>query len=118
MRALATLLMFVVCAFQAEAYVADGHEYTLACNKDGFVLTSRASVTRYIEAGVSSRFVKKKEKIFLGKNCDAIHEIFGGGKWCWANGGFGAEFSGTKIWFPRQELICPRETDNHLGCNC
>lgn len=96
-------------AAAAYDYVSsDGHRYTVECNRSGYVLQSTHPVSRYEEGGAMSRFHDlKREKIYLGKDCDAFHEVVGGGKWCWANGGFVAEFPTFRFGFPRQELSCP-----------
>jgi len=118
MRYFITFLFLAIYNTGSFAYVSEGHEYSLTCNKDGYVLTSRLPVSRFLEAGVASRVVKSNERIYLGKNCDASHSVMGGGKWCWANGGFGADFSKGEVWFPRQELICSQGKFDHEECGC
>ena len=101
----------------ANGYVSDGHEYTLSCNENGYVFRSKYPVSRYIEAGANSKVITlNPEKIYLGKDCDAHHKVYGGGKWCWANGGISVEFALHSFGFPRQELICEKEPENN--CNC
>jgi hypothetical protein len=103
---------------QAGAYVADNHQWELACNKDGYTLTSKYPVARFFEAGAGSQVTTEKEIIYLGRSCDAFHKLFGKGTWCWANGGFKADFEKHSIGFPRQELSCPSSDDDVTGCGC
>jgi len=119
MRALATGILFFSLALPASAYVADNHSWDLACNASGYELTSKYPVARFIEKGVDSTVVEGIETLYLGKSCDAEHKVFGKGKWCWANGGFTAEFAdGQSIGFPRQELSCPDQSLEIDGCGC
>ncbi len=105
-------------SFPAHAYVSDGHEYKLSCNSDGYVLNSLHPVTRVIGSGAASRQVTGKETVYLGSSCDAFHELFGKGKWCWANGGFRATFPDHIFGFPRQELICNAQSTASESCLC
>jgi hypothetical protein len=105
-------------ASSAEAYVADNHEWNLACSEDGYRLTSKYPVSRFFEAGADSEITSERETLFLGRSCDAIHKLFGKSTWCWANGGFRAEFEKHTIGFPRQELSCPNSNDDITGCGC
>lgn len=117
-RGIIIILVSVSAPSTAGGYVADGHEWDLQCNDNGFRLRSKSVVTRFIEAGVNSRAEKGRETMYLGRSCDALHSVLGGGTWCWANGGFKADFSGTTIGFPRQELICERALSFSLDCDC
>ncbi|MGI9355301.1 MAG: hypothetical protein ACR2PF_09115 [Rhizobiaceae bacterium] len=108
----------LMAASPAHAYVSDGHEYTLSCNQDGYVLTSVNPVARTIGSGAGTEQVKGTEFINLGKSCDASHKLFGTGKWFWANGGVRAEFEGHVFGFPRQELLCEPEPAFSGNCNC
>lgn len=117
-RAFGISLALVAATTAASAYVADGHEWDLQCNDNGFKLRSKSVVTRFIEAGVNSRAEKSRETLYLGRSCDALHSVLGSGTWCWANGGFKADFSGTTIGFPRQELYCEPKPPFVLGCGC
>jgi hypothetical protein len=102
----------------AQDYVADGIEYEISCNADGYVLTSKYPVTRMISTPVDAEPVSGIEKIYFGKSCDAYHKLFGPGKWCWANGGFLAEFPDHSFGFGRQELNCQgaEAYQGHCGC--
>ena len=102
----------------AAAYVGDNHAWTLTCNASGYELTSKYPVSRFIEGGVNSTSTEEIEKLYLGRSCDAEHKVLGKGKWCWANGGFRAEFSSHSIGCPRQALSCPNEADAISGCEC
>ena len=102
----------------ARAYLADGMEYDIACNADGYVLTSKYPVTRMVETPVDAEPVTGIEKIYFGKSCDAYHKLFGQGKWCWANGGFIAEFPDHSFGFGRQELTCPGAEGYEGKCGC
>ena len=112
--ALATLAV----ACQANAYTADGIDYDVACNADGYVLTSREAVTRMVTTPVDAEPVTGTEKIYLGRSCDAVHPLYGNGKWCWANGGFLAEFPERSFGFGRQELSCPGDDAYRGKCGC
>jgi hypothetical protein len=117
-RILFASAIFVASSAMAQTYVAEGHEYKLTCNDAGYVLKSVGSVSRFVEAGADSSVVKGREKIFLGKSCDASHKLYGTGQWCWANGGFRVVFSGHEFGFPRQELYCEPEPSFSNNCNC
>jgi hypothetical protein len=106
---LAIALLF--CAAPALAgdedyYVSGaGDDYQVTANASGYVLTSRYPKARFVDRGAASYVVRGVETFYFGTSCDAAHEVFGNGKWGWANGGFGAEFdSGFRLMFPRQEL--------------
>lgn len=100
---LAAALALATTSLTAQAYVSDGTAYEASCNADGYVLTSKTPVDRK----VGSETVPGIEKIYFGKSCDAFHPLLGKGRWCWANGGFLAEFPGHSFGFARQELSCP-----------
>jgi hypothetical protein len=102
----------------APAYIADNHEWDLVCSAAGYRLTSKYPVSRFIEAGVNSSATSERETLYLGRSCDAEHKVFGKGTWCWANGGFKADFERHSIDFPRQELSCPDSNDDLTGCGC
>lgn len=119
MRLALPLAVFFL-ATPAVAYVSDeGHNYSAICTKHGVVLTSDATVTRQIGHGVGTDYWTGREKLFLGKQCDAMNQIFGKGTWGWANGGFFVTFEGKEITFGRQELYCPggEEPPSGLDCN-
>jgi len=102
----------------AQGYVADGMEYETSCNADGYVLTSKDPVTRLVETPVDAEPVTGVERIYFGKSCDAYHKVFGQGKWCWANGGFIAEFPNHTFGFGRQELNCQGAEAYQGNCGC
>lgn len=88
-----------VYASELETYVtSEGQKYEATCNANGFKLTA------------------KRSTVYLGADCDAFQKQQGTGKWCWANGGFVAEFKDMKLGFPRQELSC--STIGNLGTKC
>ena len=94
-------------------------EYNVSCTADGYVLTSLYPLTRAIGTGAATQWIKGKEKIYFGRSCDAFHKLYGKGKWCWANGGFTAEFPGYSFDFARQELRCPTVAPFPEGsCGC
>lgn len=99
-------------------YVGDNHSWSLSCNASGYVLKSQYPVTRFFEAGAASSVTRERETLYLGRSCDASSTTMGEGKWCWANGGFFAEFETHRISFPRQEVICPGGGDDSLACGC
>ena len=111
MQRLTISAVFLCCAAPVlagdeEYYVSGaGDDYAITANANGYVLTSRYPKARFVEQGAASYVVRGVETFYFGKNCDAAHEVFGNGKWGWANGGFGAEFDGGfRLMFPRQEL--------------
>lgn len=117
--------MLVIAAYAAatstlaaQGYVADGMEYDIACNADGYVLTSKYPVTRMIGTPVDAEAITGIETIYFGRSCDAFHKVFGQGKWCWANGGFTAEFAGHTFGFGRQELTCQSAQAYAGNCGC
>lgn len=99
-------------------YVSDNHSWSMSCNQSGYVLRSQYPVSRFHEAGAGSTVTREKETLYLGRSCDASHTVLGDGKWCWANGGFFAEFDGYRMGFPRQELNCPNQDNEFPGCGC
>jgi len=99
-------------------YVSDHHSWSLSCNESGYVLTSQYPVTRFHEAGANSSVTRDRETLYLGRSCDASNAALGTGKWCWANGGFAAEFETHRMGFPRQELICPGRSYEAPDCRC
>lgn len=122
MRGLAPALLAVLAALTASGasardYVSgDGHEYSISCNANGFVLTSRGPVTRMFEAGAASRPVRQqREVIYFGRSCDAGNKVYGSGKWCQANGGFSANAGSQEYFFPRQEPFC---NGDYADYNC
>ena len=114
-----SLALIVATIQTAGAYHSGGHRYELTCNASGYVLTSKYPVVRTIGHGAGTREVEKIEMLYLGRSCDASHEIFGTGKWCWANGGFIAEFTDYRFGFGRQELSCPAtRSPTEQECRC
>lgn len=99
-------------------YAGDNHSWSLSCNAYGYVLKSQYPVTRFFEAGAASSVTRERETLYLGRSCDASSTTMGEGKWCWANGGFFAEFERHRIGFPRQELNCPGGGSESLACGC
>jgi hypothetical protein len=112
------LWILAASTIAAEAYVSDGHEYTLQCNDDGYVLASRYPVTRTVGRGQEMRTASGMERLYLGRSCDAFHKLHGEGQWCRGNGGFVATFPEHRFGFPRQELVCEPERAPHPGCEC
>ena len=80
----------------------NGIDYHLTCGPDGYALAPKNS-------GIV---------LYLGRRCEAQHDYYGSGKWCWGTGGFVAEFTYHQVGFPQQELICNPEPDYHLNCQC
>lgn len=117
-RLLGVMLAAAASSAAAQSYVADGMEYEISCNADGYVLTSKGPVTRMAETPVDAEPVTGIEKIYFGKSCDAYHTVFGKGKWCWANGGFLAEFPNHTFGFGRQELNCQGAEAYQGNCGC
>lgn len=117
MKAMLAVALFAA-ASQAQAYMADGIDYDGACNADGYVLTSKLSVTRMVATPVDAEPVVGIEKIYFGRSCDAFHTLYGKGKWCRANGGFIAEFPQHSFGFARQELLCRGDEAYRESCDC
>ncbi len=115
---LAGFFTLVAAGNAAADYVSDNHTWISSCNSSGYVLRSKFPVSRFIEAGAGSSTTEEIETLYLGKNCDASHKLFGKGKWCQANGGFSATFSEHEFGFPRQELLCPEANGEFSGCEC
>jgi hypothetical protein len=102
-RALLAVVVFAVSPAAAQTYsTADGAEYELVCNTAGYVLTP---------------FDRSLAPLYLGKSCDAVAGEYSG-TWCWANGGFVADFGDLAVEFPRQELICNPAPDYVENCRC
>jgi hypothetical protein len=112
------MCIIVTTTSSVNAYVAGGHEYEASCSADGYVLTSLYPVARTMGQGADTEIVSGVEKLYLGRSCDAFHPIFGKGEWCWANGGFIANFDGMEFGFARQELFCSSDEDLGLECRC
>ena len=104
--ALAALVMAPGASAQDDVFYVSGagDDYSIEVNANGYVLTSRYPKARFVEAGANARVVRGAETFYFGRQCDAVHTLFGAGRWGWANGGFGAEFDGFTLFFPRQEL--------------
>lgn len=111
-------LAAILGAIPALAYVSDDVEYDIACNDEGYVLTSKHPVTRMVPTPVDAEAVIGIETIYFGRSCDAFHKDFGKGKWCQANGGFRAEFSNRTFGFARQELSCRGAEVVEADCGC
>lgn len=91
----------------AIAYISsEGHEYQPTCTTESVMLKSVSPVTRIIENGANTKYVKGTEELVLTADCLAHTEVFGYGRWEWANGGFWITFPTYEIRFPRQELYC------------
>ncbi len=108
------LVMFTTQASaQSASYFSSfGDEFLLSTNEDGGVLRSVYPKAWFVEAGAESRIEKGNDVIYLGKNCDSYHKLFGKGTWGWANGGFRVDFENTNIGFARQEI----DIGNGMGC--
>ena len=103
------IILACVLATPAEAYVSsEGHEYISHCTKDGLVLQTEGTVTRTLENGANTQYVRGPETIYLGRGCDAYTKAWGYGTWAWANGGFVVTFPRYEYGFPRQEIYCPK----------
>jgi hypothetical protein len=130
MKNLISISTLALLAFMssAEAFVShEGHRYDYTCNEHGMVLKSAFPVSRFIEGGAGSKVIEETEIIYLGKNCDARHRLFGNGRLRWANGGFWVNFDNVfiegisimprthEIYFPRQEILCENWTTSCSG---
>lgn len=117
--AIVFLLASTISALGAPYVSSDGHEYDLTCTADGYQLKSLYPVARIVGQGAGSRALSGRETLALGRSCDAFIKLFGYGDWCWANGGFRANFGGDRtISFPRQELFCPTPRNYESQCRC
>ena len=115
--AMGSALIFSSAAVQAD-YEAGGHLYDLKCTNDGYQLTSKYPVSRTTGTGATTQRTTGKEVLYLGRSCDSFHQLYGTGTWCWANGGFAAEFADMRFGFGRQELWCEPEQDYGQNCRC
>ena len=95
-----------------------GHIYGLACNDNGFVLNSLYPIARIVGEGADRELRQETETIYLGASCDAVHQVFGEGSWCWANGGVAIDLGERQIGLPRQELHCGTSTSVGRECGC
>ena len=118
MLALSLAALTALPAWAENTYIADNHFWELDCSGPGYVLTSVYPIARIREAGASSSVTDSRERLEFASNCAATHPLFGNGSWCWANGGFQAEFREHRIGFPRQELYFPGADDEISGCGC
>lgn len=83
----------------------EGDTYFATVNENGVALTSKFPKTWFHgEPSQDHQVVTKPAVIYLGNDCDALHNEYGAGKWSGANGGFGATFGEHTIYFGRQEL--------------
>lgn len=85
-----------------------GDEYVAVFNAHGVVLTSvyPKAFARF-EPWEDHRIERGPAVIAFGKDCDALHSVWGKGRWYQVNGGFLAEFARGDLWFERQELVLP-----------
>jgi hypothetical protein len=108
MKRLRSLKLAIVCILSATAhagaavYEGNGEGFDLSCTKHGYSLTASNG------QGI----------LYLGRSCDAFSKAHGKGSWCWANGGFAAQFKDYRFGFPRQELSCPKPTGYEQNCRC
>lgn len=60
----------------------------------------------YLASENENGIVMRSDKgtLYLGKNCDAFHTVYGAGTWDWANGGFRAVLGNRIIGFPRSDV--------------
>lgn len=114
----ATLISTGTLSAQEYGYISHGHRYALKCNQHGYELTSKYPVFRFSDSSAQPKKFDGIERIYLGRKCDAVHSLFGGGKWCQANGGFKIEFSDFEFGFPRQGLTCDKAALQIDGCDC
>lgn len=107
------IVLSVMLSAPAHAYVSsEGHEYAAKCTSQGMTLESNHPIVRIIENGANTKRVGGIERIRMEPDCSAYTEVFGYGKWMWANGGFWISFPAYEIRFPRQEVFCVEgETD-------
>ena len=81
---------------------SDGTVFDIACNANGFVLTSRRTA----------------ERIFFGASGDTMSPGRGTGDWCMANAGLSARVGNRFFAFPRQEPHCPGQGHVDYGPSC
>ncbi|WP_179380718.1 hypothetical protein [Jannaschia marina] len=116
--------LLAAMALPAAAQVsAGGHIYSTACTASGYVLTSDYPMVRFIRTDTGPQALEGRETLYLGKSCDAARDGFSAGTWCWANGGFSADFPELSIGFPRQSPGCPADAAEafellDLDCGC
>ena len=87
-------------------YSNEGDAYVGIFNENGAVLTSQYPKSWFHGEPYQDLQVHTKPAIlYLGKDCDAVHNEYGEGSWSGANGGFGAQFGDHVIFFGRQEVF-------------
>lgn len=88
-----------------EYWSNEGDTYFATVNENGAVLTSKYPKSWFHgEPSDDLQVHTKPAVIYLGNDCDALHNEYGEGRWSGANGGFGATFGSHTIYFGRQEL--------------
>ena len=111
-------LTLILSGGGAAAFTSEGREYDLSCNANGYVLRSQKQVSHSVERRGRTRTVTRRETLYLGRSCDAFHQLFRIGKWCWTERGFGADFIEKSYWFPDQNLVCPDDHPLNLRRDC
>lgn len=94
------LLSLFLLSSVASAFISsDGDSFDVKYNKHGAVLTSEFVKYRFEGSGASTKIIRKKAKIYLGKNCDVESEYYGKGGWSWENRGFFVQFAEHRLIF-------------------
>lgn len=94
------LAFFLLFPLSVSAYISsDGDSFDIKYNKHGAVLTSEFVKYRFQGSGAASEIVRKKAKIYLGKNCDVESEFYGKGTWSWETRGFFVNFRDHRLIF-------------------
>lgn len=83
---IAAVLFSTAAMAQARRTDGSGTTWNAYENQNGLVMTTAGGQVMY-----------------LGKDCDAFHVIYGAGNWQWANGGFIVFVGGRSFGFARQD---------------
>lgn len=90
MKPKSLILILFLLTSSLFAYISgDGEEFIAKYNRHGAILISVRDPSN---------------KLYLGKDCDALSKRYGRGFWEWANGGFIVKFKYKEFGFGRQEL--------------
>ena len=100
MRLLAIVLIGVLGGAPASAEDAifvsrKGHQYSLSTAEEGLVLTSLYPAAWIVGKGTNSNIETGIDKIYLGRGCDAAHDLWRDGRWR-------ADGDGIVIEFPKR----------------
>ena len=98
------------CAEDAVTFYSnEGDAYVGILNENGAVLTSQYPKSWFHGEPWQDLQVHTKPAIlYLGNDCDALHNEYGAGRWSGSNGGFGAQF-GEQVFERGSSIRAPIE---------